>query len=137
VRLAVSSRRIPSVLAGSGEAAASSFAPIDPRGPLFGGILEHIGADEACALCDGEEPKTLLHPWDDLFADPDFDPLWIRALHLFSGGFSWEEACIRAGMGIPESWKLAYASRLFGLTAPALLENPAAEIRRRRFRRFE
>lgn len=135
VRLAAASRRSPIVA--SGEEVPAQAAPLDPRGPLFGGIMEHMSADEACALCDGEEPHLLLQAWDDLFADPDFDPVWIRALRLFAGGLSWEEACVRSGMGMAESWKLAYASRLFGLASLALPENPAAEIRRRRFRRFE
>ncbi len=135
VRLAISARRAPVVTAGS--ESASSLPPLDPRGAIFGGILEHMGADEACALCDAEEPRTRLKEWDELFADPDFDPVWLRALHLFGSGSTWEEACIRSGMGTLESWKLAYACRLFGLIGPTLPANPATEIRRRRFRRFE
>lgn len=136
IRMAVSARRIPMVSV-SHETTRNVPTLLDPRGPLFAGIMEYMGADEACALCDGKEPQKCVSTWNDLFADPDIDPLWIRALHLFAGGFSWEESCIRAGMGMPESWKLAYASRLFGFTEPQLPVNPTAEIFRRRFRRFE
>jgi hypothetical protein len=136
IRLAIASTRAPA--AAEGVDFRRHLPLLDPRPLLFCGVVEHFGADQACALCDSEPPSKTPSQWNPLFDDADFDPLWIRALHLLSSGTPWAEACIRAGLSVGESWTLAYACRLFQLCDPPLSPSlPAAEILRRRFRTLE
>ena len=136
IRLAITAPRCPTTVEGA--EFRRHLPPLDPRPLLFSGVVEHFSADLACALCDCAVPETALTPWHPLFDDPDFDPLWVRAVHLLSRGTPWEEACIRAGLSVTESWTLAYACRLFQLAGPTLPSQlPNAELLRRRFRTLE
>ena len=136
IRLAITATRCP--VPADGAEFRRHLPPLDPKPLLFSGVVEHFAPDLACALCDCAPPVSVPAAWHPLFDDPDFDPLWVRAVHLLFGGTPWSEACIRAGLTLAESWTLAYAVRLFQLGGPALPEGvPAAELKRRRFRTLE
>ncbi len=136
IRLAITATRAP--LPAEGVDFRRHLPLLDPKPLLFCGVVEHFGADIACALCDCMVPETAPVQWDPLFDDTDFDPLWVRALHLLGNRTPWTEACIRAGLSTAESWTLAYACRLFQLCGPPLAATlPGAEILRRRFRTLE
>lgn len=136
IRLVITASRCPVVV--DGAEFRRHLPPLDPKPLLFSGVVEHFPAELACALCDCEGPSTVSESWNPLFDDPDFDPLWVRAVHLLSGGAPWAEACIRAGLSMSESWTLAYACRLFQVCGPALTGHlPEAELLRRRFRTLE
>ncbi len=136
IRLAITATRSP--LPADGMEFRRHLPLLDPKPLLFCGVVEHFGADLACALCDCTPPSGTSVQWVPLFDDADFDPLWVRALRLLAGGTPWAEACIRSGLSVAESWTLAYACRLFQLCEPALPASlPAAEILRRRFRTLE
>jgi hypothetical protein len=136
LRLAITATRCP--VQAEGVDFRRHLPLLDPKPLLFCGVVEHFGADLACALCDCETPVVSAVPWNPLFDDADFDPLWVRALHLLGLGTPWAESCIRAGLSVAESWTLAYACRLFQLCAPPLSATlPGAELLRRRFRTLE
>ncbi|MBU1069760.1 hypothetical protein KJ975_09370 [Myxococcota bacterium] len=136
IRLAITATRCP--VPAEGLDFRRHLPLLDPKPLLFCGVVEHFGADLACALCDCTPPADTSVQWIPLFDDADFDPLWVRALHLLASGTPWAEACIRSGLSVAESWTLAYACRLFQLCEPTLPASlPAAEILRRRFRTLE
>ncbi len=136
IRLAITATRCP--VSADGAEFRRHLPPLDPKPLLFSGVVEHFAPDLACALCDCAPPVSVPTSWHTLFDDPDFDPLWVRALHLLSGGTPWPEACIRAGLTVAESWTLAYAVRLFQLSGPPLPDGvTTAELQRRRFRTLE
>ncbi|MBU1240948.1 hypothetical protein KKF84_20085 [Myxococcota bacterium] len=93
----------------------------DPRHLILRGVVEHYGTDLAYARSGGVQPeRTNQNLMAEFIRWESVDPLWIRAVSLFSSGAVWPEAVIRSGLTEEEGINLGYGLRLLGVFQPVI-----------------